>query len=338
VSSRDLAALLVLELQQGGDDASGQATLAFDDDENEAVLDAASEPGWWESAYEGGPPVGPSKLVRPLYFPGNPAGKGASARGPDVLAVKRAVWRGGRWEGPASRFDDVYSKGFALGVGGNVVETGLAGFQRQMRLSATGQMGDETYQSLRYARVPDSFPHGGEPLFDAYAVELLEQAAADPPGLGDADDVRSAIESYCRQCIANEPGWHYVQQRPMESLGRSPQSGGYSDCSEHSTAAYYWARKQTGIAVPDPNGRGFDGYGYTGTLINNPTAAAPYQIGDLALYGSSPSATSHVCTCYQPGSAGSSLWCSHGSEEAPYSVPLMYRADLIRVVRPKVVP
>src|SRR5262245_32043006 len=118
-----------------GDRTSGVLTRLSDELEPQVYAAAveATPPEWWEQAYKGGPPAGPAKLVRALYFPGNPSHKPPSDDGPDVLAVKRAVWRGGRWEGPASRFDDTFSKGFALGVGGNVVQTGLAGFQRQMK-------------------------------------------------------------------------------------------------------------------------------------------------------------------------------------------------------------
>lgn len=325
-------------LEELGDELSGRLTAEADAVEVEAYAAAvaATAPEWWEVAYAGGPPVGPATMVRPLYFPGNPSGKPPSEPGPDVLAVKRAVWRGGRWEGPASRFDQEFSEEFARGVGGDVVETGLAGFQRQMKLEATGQMGDETYQSLRYARVPAGFPHAGEPLFDAHAVELLEEAAEPKPA--DPDLVRAAIADYCRRTIANTAEWHYEQYRAMRSLGVKPEAGGTSDCSEHATASYYWAKLETGIAVPDPNHRGFDGYGYTGTLISNPDVLAPYRVGDLALYGSSRSSTSHVCTCYEGGDEGSAKWCSHGSEEGPYSVRLLYRGDLLCVVRPELVP
>jgi hypothetical protein len=120
----------------------------------------------------------------------------------------------------------------------------------------------------------------------------------------------------------------------MTHLGRAPEAGGTCDCSGHSTGAYYWARLETELPVPDPNGRGFDGYGYTGTLINNPKASSPYKVGDLALYGPSSSSTSHVTTCYAAGDASSSRWCSHGSEDGPYDVSLHYRSDLLVVVRP----
>ena len=56
-------------------------------------------------------------------------------------------------------------------------DTGIAGFQRQMRISPdTGWVGQATFNALASARVPDVFPHGGEMAMDAYAVSLLEQA------------------------------------------------------------------------------------------------------------------------------------------------------------------
>lgn len=314
-----------------GDLGSGFLTVEYDELETQAYAAAAAseDAGWWETAYAGGPPVGPSELVRPLYFPGNPAGKAASSDGPDVVAVKRAVWRGGRWQGPASSFDDSFSRGFALGVGGNVIQTGLAGFQRQMRLQATGQLGDQTYQAMRYARVPETFPHGGEPLFDALAVSLLEKAEL--AGGGSLTAVRAAIASYCAESIAFTAGIHYAQERPIACFGVEPIDGFTTDCSGHATCAYYYS------GAPDPNGRGFDGYGYTGTLLNNPEVSAPYEVGDLAIYGPSTSATSHVCTCMEAGDASSARWCSHGSEAAPSKVSLHYRSDLLEVVRPRLV-
>lgn len=150
--------------------------------------------------------------------------------------------------------------------------------------------------------------------------------------------MQNAIAGYCNSGIANEPKIHYAQVRAMTSLGVSPAKGFTSDCSEFATAAYYWARQEKGVAVPDPNHSGFNGYGYTGTLVNNPKVGAPYQIGDLALYGTSTGNTTHVAICYVPGDASSSRWCSHGSEAAPYAVALHYRDDLVCVVRPGVMP
>lgn len=291
-------------------------------------------PGWdYSHAYRGGPMVGPD-LPRPLYPP-DAVGYPPSPDGSDVKGWKRGISRGGRW--PWQTFDGAYSNGFAHGkAGGNVGDSGIAGFQRQMGIQATGYLGTETANAIRSALVPDGLPHAGDPLLDATAVRLLEDYVA----LGNADPaaVRKAISDYCRRSINAAGGIHYVQQRAMTSLGIPPENGFTADCSEHSTAAYFWARQITGTAVPDPNGTGYNGYGYTGTLIDNPKTSSPYQIGDLAVYGSSMGNTSHVCTCYVAGDASSSVWCSHGSEAAPYAVALNYRDDLLCVVRPALVP
>src|SRR5262245_204453 len=112
-------------------------------------------------------------------------------------------------------------------------------------------------------------------------------------------------------------------------FGVSPDVEQDADCSSHATQSYYFA------GAPDPNpGENYSGYGYTGTLINNPKVGSPYEVGDLAIYGTSYGNTTHVVTCFQAGSSSSARWCSHGSEAAPYSVALYYRSDLLAVVRP----
>jgi hypothetical protein len=118
----------------------------------------------------------------------------------------------------------------------------------------------------------------------------------------------------------------------MQSLGDNPDKVIYSDCSEGVTAAYYWAGKVTGYDVPDPNGNGYDGSGYTETLwANNPDCQSPYRVGDLALYSSNGG---HVTLCIGAGDGSSSQWWSNGSEGGPYQEPLHYRSDLRGVVRP----
>lgn len=305
----------------------------------------APESEWWEHAYPGGPMVGPA-WPRNLYPPDAAPGHAPSADGLDIEAARRAISRGGRapWSWATGDNRRKMSNTFAHGgAGGNVGDSGVAGFQRQMRITpASGYIGKAaggTANAIRSARIPDELPHGGEPLLDACAVHLLEQAVqqASRPAAGD-DEVRDAIADYCRRTLNAAPAWHYRQARAMQSLGDNPDAGGYSDCSEHATCSYYHARKQTGVAVPDPNHSGFNGYGYTGTLVDNPRASSPYKVGDLAIYGQSTGSTEHVCTCYLAGDASSSEWCSHGSEQAPYAVELHYRGDLLCVVRPPLMP
>lgn len=132
--------------------------------------------------------------------------------------------------------------------------------------------------------------------------------------------------------------WIYEQYRKMRSLGVDPSKGGRSDCSENATASFFWVRHKLGIPVEDPNGLGFNGYGYTGTLLAaNVARKIPldrvFFVGDLAIYGHG-STTTHVVTCRKGGRAVDAIWTSNGSQAGPYPVRLHYRSDLLAVVRP----
>jgi len=142
--------------------------------------------GWWTHGYPGGPMVPLPGFPRPLYPP-DARGYRPSCDGPDVVAYKRTVSRGGRW--PWQAFDDSYSNGFAFGRSGNVGETGVAGVQRQQHIDDTGYIGTKTFSTFRSMLVPDGLPHAGEHCMDAVAVDLLEEAwqlfgghEPDPPG------------------------------------------------------------------------------------------------------------------------------------------------------------
>lgn len=152
--------------------------------------------------------------------------------------------------------------------------------------------------------------------------------------------VRRLIARYCERSEAVKPRIHYSQARPMTHLGVSPEQGYTADCSGFATSAFYWANKWTPFPVADPNGRGYDGYGYTGTLWwENRRRRVPldrkFFVGDLALYGPSLDRTGHVVICCANGDADDAVWASHGSEAGPYFVRLRYRRDLLVVVRPE---
>ena len=130
---------------------------------------------WWEEPYKGGPMVAVPGFPRPLYPP-DAKGKTPSVDGDDVIAYKRTISRAGRWKPwePAS-WDDSFSNAFSHGKGGNVGDSGVAGFQRQMNIDATGAIGEKTFNALRSARVPEG-PHEGEMCMDANAANLIAAA------------------------------------------------------------------------------------------------------------------------------------------------------------------
>lgn len=132
---------------------------------------------WWQTAYRGGGPAKPKGFARPLYPAGVPPSSGykPSAPGPDVVAYKRTISRLGRW--PWSQFNDVFTDEFSQGrPGGQVPDTGVAGFQRQQKIKDSGWIGQATFDNLRYALVPTGLPHAGEQGMDATAVNLLNEA------------------------------------------------------------------------------------------------------------------------------------------------------------------
>jgi len=293
-------------------------------------------------------------MTRTLYAPDNPKQKTQSP-GKDVKAYKRAVSRAGFWKW--QDFNTTYSDAFAHGATGPTGSgPGVDGFRDALGTGdGSGTLNERTYHALLYGKVPDGATHAGEWIIDATTETLLEDyyqawqrdhpppkptPDTPPPQSADQqkDAIRKAMTDYCKRSVANEPRIHYEQERPIACFGVPPENGFTTDCSGHSTCVYYWSRKTTGIAVPDPNGNAFNGYGYTGTLVNNPKTGAPYLVGDLALYGTSESDTTHVVTCYVGGSVADALWCSHGSEGAPYPVALKYRDDLVCVVRPRLLP
>ena len=87
----------------------------------------------------------------------------------------------------------------------------------------------------------------------------------------------------------------------------------------------------------DPGGYGYTGYGNTGSiLVENRRRRVPldrkFFVGDMALYGTW-SDTKHVTICRRNGNTMTSVWTSHGSEAGPYDTRIIYRDDLLCVVR-----
>ena len=134
---------------------------------------------WQEQPYEGGKMIDLPGFPRPMYPPdAAEQGRKPSIDGPDVIAYKRTVARLGRWEWDPKSWDETYSNAFAHGTpGGGAGESGLAGVQRQAKVSpAQGWVGEKTFNLLRSVKIPRGLPHAGEYAMDAVAQDLLVEA------------------------------------------------------------------------------------------------------------------------------------------------------------------
>jgi cell wall-associated NlpC family hydrolase len=143
--------------------------------------------------------------------------------------------------------------------------------------------------------------------------------------------VRDAIIGFCEAGLANPNGWNYSQNRPVD-VSVNPTGQVTSDCSGSVLQAFYAARQQTGLEVPDPAKQGWSGYGNTDLYEDDhPTVTSgQYLVGDLAHY------QGHVTLCIRAGDSSTSSWWSFGSEP-PSRRNLYYRSDFRKVVRPPLV-
>ena|SRR5437660_262605 len=125
--------------------------------------------------------------------------------------------------------------------------------------------------------------------------------------------------------VRNEPRIHYREYRPMQTARLSSlhllQQALYSprgitmDCSESVTLLCHVC------GLHDPNGFGYDGYGFTGTLLHHlPHYSDPSKakVGALVVFG--PGSGDHVCMVRHPGP--DPVLFSHGSERGPIWIKL----------------
>jgi hypothetical protein len=148
--------------------------------------------------------------------------------------------------------------------------------------------------------------------------------------------VREALANYGNRSCAFASKWHYAQIRRMTNLGKAAAAGGRIDCSEHMTCSLFMGGKVAHVAVDDPNGLHWSGWGYTGTLLatnDDHQVDGTYLVGDFAIYGTRWN-TKHVVTCVKKGNASTAAWTSMGNESGPYLVRLHYRGDLVGAFRP----
>lgn len=119
---------------------------------------------------------------------------------------------------------------------------------------------------------------------------------------------RTRIVAMAKWGANNKSAIHYEEIRPMPLTNRLPIT---TDCSGFATLCYYLA------GCPDPNGFGYNGSGYTGTLIGHGKEIPLKKVrgGDLVIYG--PGTGDHVAVIIDTTIPSNPLAVSHGDENGP---------------------
>jgi hypothetical protein len=125
--------------------------------------------------------------------------------------------------------------------------------------------------------------------------------------------IRSKIVSCALWGVHNSARIHYEQSRPIQGINNPYELPLWIDCSGFVTLCYQWG------GGPDPNGRGYDGEGFTGTLLEHmhPIMKSQVKIGDIVVWGTYPG---HHTAVVIGGPNSDPLLASHGNEEGPYNV------------------
>ena len=225
------------------------------------------------------------------------------SKGADVRAHKRAISHAMPDAYPWREFTPFYGQWF---------EKAVKEFQREHGIKPTGKIGKVTHEKLERTRAklkPDLW------AFDRVAIDLAK-AFCDEHSESPEEKVRRAI-------VASGYYWYqyrtqiaYSQFRPFQ-LGKPPWVPSRWDCSGFVTGCHYAG------GAPDPNGRGYDHQGYTGTLMSTGHMVGnigDLDPGDLIFYGH----TTHGSAAFPVGSpthvalyvglvAGAPSVLSHGS-------------------------
>lgn len=128
--------------------------------------------------------------------------------------------------------------------------------------------------------------------------------------------IRDGIVDYALWGAKNEPSIHYSQgPSRFAALSKPRTLPLYTDCSAFATLAC----KDAG--ADDPNGLGYNGTGFTGTLFQHcpKVAKSDAKPGDLLEHGGYPG--SHVNVLIEPGSKADPYVISHGQESGPRQYP-----------------
>lgn len=192
-------------------------------------------------------------------------------RGKDVIGHKRAISRAR---------PDLYEWSAFTDLAGDFFMDAVVKWKKSKGLGTTRVLGGRTHEALERTHHKGNLD---EWAFDARAIVLCHeyyQAVITTP----EQRMREAIVDAGMFWYGHR--WHipYSQFRPFQ-LGRPLWVPSRYDCSGFVTGCYFAG------GAPDPNGRGYDHLGYTGTLMSRGTRLAQNirhcKPGDLIFYGSS---------------------------------------------------
>lgn len=202
------------------------------------------------------------------------------------------------------------------GAYGSLTRRDFARFKRAVGLPAVGKVfGSDAWKALQ--------PWLGE--YDRRLIRQHNRAVnlakarrkaaiiAATKGVG----ARTRVAGVALEFYAKRGNYRYRQIRPMLPPSIfNPVQYDRLDCSSSNTKQYQEA------GLPDPNGRGYDGQGYTGTMWVRGSLTRSPQAGDLAFYGDQGGGVpSHMAIHVTP-----TMVVSFGSDPVRH-VNVRYRTD-----------
>lgn len=118
---------------------------------------------------------------------------------------------------------------------------------------------------------------------------------------------RRAMVDNCHWAADHRDRFRYEQVRPIPAGATRDDEQIITDCSGFVTLMAQWS------GIEDPNGRGYNGEGYTGTLLAHLPAVgfSQTQPGDIAVFGTFPGV--HCAVLLETGAGKDDPWAvSHG--------------------------
>jgi len=196
-----------------------------------------------------------AKLGEPTHLANGTIRKGA--KGDQVRAFQQACWRmlGG---------DSQNARNSVFGDG----------LQRDIQLFAK-----LTDQKISTDQITQGTWECCWAFMDDYAMGLARKAASSDSGSSSPSAIRSNLVTLAETYAGTRAS--YTQKRPYDQGALAPVL--YNDCSSSTMRMFKLA------GAPDPSGRGYNGYGYTGDMQTRGTRISldqsALQPGDCIFYG-----------------------------------------------------